>query len=333
MPPELTRQQGIRFSCGYSGPTPSIQEAYPDAYCHFEEPASTDSEAIVYVDVFRTSYSTLKSIVSNYTLAPSIDFDALVKFTIGQSNERGKGDSTASPDPSAGAYEYIDSSTGLVTLDDPVGDDNDTEARTGSSHPAFAQCLYELLGIDIIVVPEAVGGAAINSEANSTKYWDPREAGNLYDDTAKPHADDCLSYLTNNGYSNPRLFVTFNQGESDIAEIVNNGTITMDDWLEGYLALCDQIRSDYEADTQIFMSSTGNRDDGEWREQLEDFWQTQDQAAWARQYNYMSYTKTRQFNELGWLVDADTWHYNQTGLNDMGEQRALSVAAHLQAVS
>lgn len=325
MPASETKENGVRFTCPYSGNTPEIVSNYKDAYVHYAADES-GSNAVCYVDPDRTPESTMSTIADNYTLDPSITGDVDVFLTAGQSDARGKGDSTASPDVASGtAHEFTGS--GLVTLDDPVGDTTATEANSGSAWPAFAVRYNAATNREVVFVPEAVGGAAMASEADTGNgFWEPGVSGSLYP-TAKQHVNDCLTWLSNNGYSNPQFRgVLWHQGETD-ADQIRDGVITQDQFKTAMQALVDQFHTDFRSDLPFYAAYLGRRQGGA-EPNTRKVRGAQKEIVAENDYAIAAFKDCYSFARRG--LQQDTWHFTQPGYDEMGRVMASRVAGNVQ---
>lgn len=136
----------------------------------------------------------------------------------GQSNAKGRGDFTISPNVQVG-YEIIGSTSTIKKLQDPLA-----TADTGSAWPAFANAWYEKTGrIAVIDETSPVGGAALLSVSNPSNNWSP--TGTLRA-TAISNWQDSIDLI--NASDNLQIgdvYVLWHQGESEGGKI-NGTTIT-----------------------------------------------------------------------------------------------------------
>lgn len=305
-----TKRRGVKF-------TDLAVGDYPDAYTHAED-------GDVWVDPTRTDPSTFGTIYGNNTLANPLSGDIDVFMTGGQSNGRGRGDSTTSPDPTTGtAYEWNNSTDGLVAIDDPVGTDG-TAANSGSAWPQFT-ITYQTLTNNrpVCIVPCAVGGASVVFEAdNSSNTWDPDYSGEHYSDFAKQKVQDCLTWLGNNGYNPVLRGCLWSQGEDETYDITNWNDTIAQDYITNLNTIIDTFNTDFGA--PFLVAQTGMPKDGD-REGFALMRKLQQHIIYPRDDARMVWGGALHLPRDG-LMDPDTnLHYSQAGYDKMGKEMARGV--------
>jgi len=303
---EFTKRFGVEFTDVAPGD-------YPEAYTHVEN-------GRVWVNALWTDPDLFGQIYQNNTVANPLPGDIQNVVTGGQSNGRGRGDSSTSPDVTTNdAFEWNNATDGHVTLDDPVGVDG-TAANTGSAWPQFAITFQKMTGLPICIIPCAVGGASVVYEAdNSTNTWDPDISGNHYDDFAKSKIQGCEDWQNNNGWNPNILCWAWSQGEDETYDITGWDDTIAQDYITNTNTIFDRFNSDFDA--PVFVAQTGYPKDGD-RDGFAIVRKLQQHIVYPRDDAFMAWEGAKTLPDRG-LMDPDTnLHYSQEGYNVMGKEMA-----------
>lgn len=248
----------------------------------------------------------------------------------GQSNARGKGTSSGSPDVASGnAYEWKDSTTGLVDLDDPVGVDNfpNQQANTGSAWPAFAKEYYAQTSRKAVYVTYANGGSGQHpdtyDEVGGDNGWGEGTPNGTLDDNAQARLQDALNWLNNNGYNPTTWGVVWLQGERD-ADWIDDSKITKSQYKTAFKDHIDRWKTEFGSDFRFFIIQIGHLDSGDTKG-FQDVRAAQSEVANARSDVDMVSTLQKDFPEQGKMQD--NYHYTQTGYNDAGTEAGTNTAS------
>lgn len=242
----------------------------------------------------------------------------------GQSNMRGRGDSSLSPTVEVGAgYEWR--SGGLVHLEDPVASNSSVHnAQTGCMAPAFVNAFTSVSERPSIVVPCAAGGSGLlpGTREQNVNSWE--DGGNRYN-TCISRAEQALLDLDNDGWTPAEVHVLWHQGEADAESYPSPDTLEAD-YTAGMIDLLGRFRSDLSlASLNIYVWRLGNK-----VARADDYAKVRaaQDAACETDGLVMAYTRCVDFAALGWMQPDDT-HYTQPGYNDMGTLGAAVVAADI----
>lgn len=227
----------------------------------------------------------------------------------GQSNARGRGDSSTSPtvDPAL-AWEYNDAG-GLTTLDDPGASTASYNADTGSFLPAFANAYTAASGRPSAFVRTAIGGTSLLA-ANATGNGGWHDGGTRFPNSVT-RGQALLDAITGAGHTVGSVGILWNQGERDA-----QGGSGLAGFEAAMVDLLDRYTAAFPSHTvEMFVARTGlgYPDDANWQAVRD----AQDAACAATADMHMIYTRTSDFFDLGWMKD-DNLHYTQDGLNDWG---------------
>lgn len=236
----------------------------------------------------------------------------------GQSNMVGQGNSATSPNPSSNTvYQYHSSTFSQVTNE--VG-----AANTGSAWPSFGIKYYELTGRKICFVTSAVNGSAQTTQADTGNgNWST--SGTLYS-TSVTNVTNAISAVTAAGYTPVFKGVLWGQGEND-ARAINDALVTALQYTTALTTMVTNYRTQFGANMPFYIFQTGTEpaeDPGTGYLQIRNA-----QQAFADSeplLNIMAFRNALTFADRSLLSDG--LHYNQTGLNEMGEQGAINVASH-----
>lgn len=247
----------------------------------------------------------------------------------GQSNAVGRGDSTGSPDPSAGnAVEYRNDTDDIQDpLNDPV-DGNGDAAYTGSAWPAFAVEYYNRLSRPLAIIGAAKGGAAQDASAdNGNGNWD--DAGSLDNDLIT-FVNNAINRIEANGDTATFRGILWHQGERDAQEI-DSGGISKADYKTALEDMIARFRAEFGTDMPFWLfelgheTSAGSGDTGGYQAVRA----AQQEVSLAQNQTYIVSDKQKDFPEDGLM--SDSIHYNQTGYNKMGSVGALNVATRIHS--
>ncbi|OGG56266.1 hypothetical protein A2680_00600, partial [Candidatus Kaiserbacteria bacterium RIFCSPHIGHO2_01_FULL_55_37] len=250
-----------------------------------------------------------------------IQSNAIDVFLVaGQSNAVGyPGSSAGSPAvPTGKALQYYNGA--ISNANDPVGN-----AQFGSAWPAFGSAYYAAAGRRIAFVPTAVGGSGqLATSDTGTGNWS--QTGSLFTSSTNK-LDAAMTALGGAGYTPTFKGVLWSQGENDAIKI-NGGTVTANDYQAGLTSMIARYRARYGSAMPFYIFQTGTSP-------------TESDAGYAAVRNAQAQVDTG--DPLTWLVFggaygfanrglmADTYHYKQTGYNEMGTTGAQNVVAGTSA--
>lgn len=248
-------------------------------------------------------------------LPTSLDVSGVVDLFIiaGQSNAEGRG--TGGPDVPAGAGYEIDGGA-IRHLADPVGG-----AASGSAWPALANKWRALTGRTAFVAEIAYGGSGLVEGVGSGNNW---TTGTLKAAAAGVGAD-AQGWLSES-QTLGKVFIIWAQGERD-AISVDGETVTgalyeaaLDDLVEFFDANLPQMDG-------FLISALGLQNDGEMTPEYAEIRVAQESVAADRADTHVAFDRAQYFP--GESKMTDNVHYNQTGLNEMGEAIAVYAAGLL----
>lgn len=248
----------------------------------------------------------------------------------GQSNAVGNGDSTGSPDPSAGnALEYdADADTIKDPLDDPVSH-NGQDSNTGSLAPSLCVEYNQRLDRTLAIVgagngatPQTTECATANSLGNT--HWDTD--GNLQGD-AVTFINNAISKLEGAGYNVDFKGVIWLQGEQD-GDCIDGGTITKSTYKNAFQTMISDFRTDLNRPDMPFwiiqIGQLASGDTAGWQ----DIRAAQSETANEMSNVYMVSTIQKNFPSTG--RQTNEYHYTQEGYNDSGVESATNLAQTLK---
>lgn len=243
-----------------------------------------------------------------------------VFMVAGQSNAVGQGDASASVICNAGiAFEY--KPQGLVPLSDPVGTaaGGFEHAASGSLCPAFAKAYNAITGRTVILVPAARGGSSCHQKAELNNYgtWARTGHRTLFDSAVQKA--QAATGITNSALAG----ILWLQGERD-ANAINTGTLTVAGYRQALQDLLQRFRDKLGKNLPVYIVLTGYYTNHP-TQGFDHVRQAQEDVACSDPYTYIVYRKTNLFPHKSWMKD--DIHYNQTGLNDIGETIAEEIAA------
>jgi lysophospholipase L1-like esterase len=240
----------------------------------------------------------------------------------GQSNSAGKGDASLTPAVIPGtAYEYVYRSDSLKPIIDPVGTNElDFEpAAMGSAWPAFVHTFYELTGDTLILVPAARGGSSCHEKAELGNYGTWALSGRLFNNALRK----VEAAMKKTGL--PLSGIIWLQGERD-ANAMNNGKLGQAEYERNLKELVMRFRTALHSKTPFFIVKTGYYNNHP-RMGFDQVRAGQDHVAKQMDSVYIVFEGTNLFINSGLMTDEI--HYNQEGLNKVGDSLAFKVANKL----
>ena len=247
--------------------------------------------------------------------------------TGGQSNAKGIGDGSKSPDPQSGtAYEFENNTGNIVELDDSVGTGK-YEAFTGSAWPAFAKKYHSRTGRNVAIIPTAVGGSAQVASVKNN-HWD---AGGPRRGAAVDIIGRGMDALRNEGFE-PRLRgMLWSQGESD-AQAITNGNLTIGEYKRAFSEMVEYFRNNIRDHFPLWLFQTGKPSTGDSSGFRKVRAAQADFPATERDVQMVS-TVQKNFPDKGLIaphrvstqevtVLSHVYHYSQRGYNVMGRTGA-----------
>ncbi len=265
--------------------------------------------SIGYVGLFKSNKCGKK-------LAKGTEIDLII--FMGQSNMSGTGDAKQAPTVIDGAgYEFraISDPTKLYKIQEPFGEleskeggINDVDLKCGSMVSSFVNSYYSITKTPIVAVSASVGGSSLHS-------WEPE--GELLTD-AEERFNLAVQWLTDNGYTIRHKYMVWLQGESD----GNKGT-SEDEYIKGLKSIVDSMQEN--GVENCFLIRIGeNTDDF----QLHDvIIQAQTKLCSTDLDFILVSTKSVELYKLGLM--RDFVHYNQGGLNIIGEEAGANAAYYV----
>ncbi|KAA9040554.1 sialate O-acetylesterase [Ginsengibacter hankyongi] len=237
----------------------------------------------------------------------------------GQSNAVGHGDSRKSNlNVCINAYEYDVLLDSIKLLKDPAGQkwkSLETTNKGGTMLPSFAKALNGLTQEKVVVLMAARGGSSCSKNAELDNYgtWDT--SGKLFTDAVEK---------TNKAINKSGILLTgiiWMQGERD-ANAINDGKETGEAFKASLESLIKRFKNRYGKRLPFFIVQTGYQSG---RPKAGNDIVREIQAAVAKKMKrvYVAYEDTNLFFERNWMKD--NVHYNQDGLNDIGEKVAKYV--------
>ncbi len=279
---------------------------------------------------------------------PPLEFDVFV--LAGQSNAAGRGD-TDGPfvEATAGTALYWDPfAMTLKALADPLETNLTTvigampRVGYGSMWPQFAKDYFAATGRGVIVVPAYEGGTALSygaagAKQSSGEFWGA--PGALSSSALIPRlvsrVNACTAFLDANSYAWQLAGVLWSQGESDAQNGIDLGLTTKAQFKSDFVYLLGQLRANYGNDFIFHIVRTGSFASGipaTPRNDTTGFQQVRaGQQEIAREQPNVTLATTSAFNfPLNGKME-DGVHYNQAGLNVLGQSLAQVVSKYLGA--
>lgn len=261
------------------------------------------------------------------------DYD--IWLVIGQSNAEGRGtQATQTVVPAGVAFFFngsgLDDLSVLQTLGTPIGG-----ADTGCAWPAFAKKWFERTGRRSIFVEAATGGSAMQAAAdNGSGNWDA--GGTLYGASITA-LDACTAYLDGIGATYVVRSALMALGERDAQGIDGaEAGVTKAGYISAANNMFARFRTDIGNSFRLAIFQTGmlSTSSGTVPADTTGFQQiraAQNELAMQNRDVIMVYQGAVTFPSRG-MMKADGIHNAQTGLNEMGETGACSLANHLPSL-
>ncbi|MDO6391144.1 sialate O-acetylesterase [Pontibacter sp. BT731] len=230
----------------------------------------------------------------------------------GQSNAKGLGNQTESPDnTSLPTFEYFTEDNSIRPIKDPVGYAGCyfEAAESGSAWPAFSKRYYELSGDSIVIVQAAKGGSACHKLAETNNWGNWSKDGNLFNCSINK-AQMASQYMKTSISG-----VIWSQGEND-ADAINSGIITKTEYKDALKDVIKRYRGLLGENVKFYIILTGYNTTTPTKHGSNAVRAAQDEIAQEDSSTFIVYRRTDKFPEFGWMHDAV--HYNQQGLNDIG---------------
>jgi hypothetical protein len=251
--------------------------------------------------------------------------DIDVFLVAGQSNAKGKGDSTLSP--KAIHDKVLQINTGVIKdANDPMGvtiGNSNERSQYGSAWPSFGNTYYTRTSRMICMVPSYKGGTSQTAAADvGNGNWDT--TGILFD-SAVARVYSAMSVLSAKGYNPIFKGVVWLQGESDGIGIQNLVT-TQTDYINAFKKMIKNFRMNFGASMPFYIiriGATTAYDDSYWK-QIRDAQQT---VANSDSMTQIVYYNAASFFSRG-LMQGDGVHFGQVALNEVGQMTANAVINH-----
>lgn len=248
---------------------------------------------------------------------PSEEID--VFLIAGQSNARGVGTRTLSPNPSANTvYQYYQGTFSQVT--DEVGLDPVTESNRGSAWPSFGITWNKATGRKICFVPTGVDGTGLLA-ASDTGFGNWSPSGTLYSNSVT-QLGNAITAIQSAGMTPVLRGVLWHQGEND-GNKVNDGTITGTDYQNALVTLIANYRTAFGANLPFYIFRIGTRTTAS---------DTGFLAIRQAQVNVANndslLTRVVFYNAISYQARSlmsDQYHYTQAGYNEMGQVGAENI--------
>jgi hypothetical protein len=226
-----------------------------------------------------------------------------VLIVTGQSNAEGRGTGGGA------GTGWFGQGASLTALADPVGG-----ALSGSAWPSYSNKLYELSGRKVVVVEAAAGGTALLAAAGASN-WSSTGAQRAL---AVGLANDVITHLAGVATIG-KVQLIWCQGEQDA--VAYNGTTVSD---TNYQAEMETLFAYFLANItgldEILVSTLGAPNDGVGAANWTLIRAAQVAAIGNVAGSYAAFTGAANFVGAGKMTD--NVHYDQTGLNEMGEALA-----------
>jgi hypothetical protein len=237
----------------------------------------------------------------------------------GQSNAVGLGDSSKSNlNTCNDAFEYDVLLDSIKLLKDPAGQkwkSLETTLKGGTILPSFAKTLNVLTQKRVVTVMAARGGSSCSKHAELDNYgtWDT--TGKIFADAV----EKTNKAINKSGI--PLTGILWMQGERD-ANAINDGYLTAEVFKASLEDLIKRFRNVYGKKLPFFIVQTGYQS-GRPKAGNDIVRKMQADVAKKMKKVFLVYEDTNLFFERNWMKD--NVHYNQDGLNDIGEKAAQQV--------
>jgi len=237
----------------------------------------------------------------------------------GQSNANGQGDSKKSNLYSCDlAFEYDILLDTVKPLKDPAGQKWQLlePANTGTILPAFTKVFTSITKQSVTMVTASRGGSSCSQKAELSNYdtWD--EKGNLFSQAIEK---------TNHAIAKTKLQlngIIWMQGERD-ANAINDGKLKASEYQIALIGLIRRFRKQYGRKLPFYIIQTGYQSA---RPKIgnDSIREVQFLVSKKLKHVFVVYDRTDTFFEKKWMKD--NVHYNQEGLNDIGETTGAVIA-------
>ncbi|MEM9023581.1 MAG: sialate O-acetylesterase, partial [Bacteroidota bacterium] len=218
----------------------------------------------------------------------------------------------------ATAFEFYAPESRLIHLQDPVGYASDSEgfgpAYTGSAWPALAQQYHQLTWDTVVIVQAALGGTPIHPAADlGNGNWSRK--GSLWDRSVIKTRQALQLTKT------PLSGIVWLQGESDAIGI-HSGAMTANDYAVQLTDMIARYREAFGESLPFYIIQIGSYLP-EFEEAFSEVRHVQSLIALRDPFTYIVYNDTKNFPKYGYMYDEI--HYNQQGLNAIGEEAAAAI--------
>jgi hypothetical protein len=252
-----------------------------------------------------------------------------VFLVAGQSNARGKGDSSLSPKVIPGTAIQINS--GIITdANDPFGiniSGSAEQSDSGSAWPSFGISYYNVSSRKICFIPSSQGGSSQTAAAEIAPYgtWDTT---GVLTDSAIARITNNMNALRNAGYNPVFKGVLWCQGETDALGI-NGALITQQAYIDAFKKMIRRFRQSLGATMPFYIFRTGK-----WTSESDvgfaSIRQAQQLVANSDSLTQIVFYNANDFQARGLMTD--DVHYNQIGYNEMGTLGAYAVLNHMKNI-
>lgn len=233
-----------------------------------------------------------------------------VFLVAGQSNAKGKGNGSLSPDPQTGTvFQYYLNTFGQVTNE--VG-----AAETGSAWPSMGITWNQMTARKICFIPRGVNSTALSPTINNfgSGNWSP---GGTHFPASVAAVQAAMTAMIAAGYKPVFRGVIWSQGETD-AVAVNNSTTTGNTYKTQLLQLVADYRTAFGSDMLFVIIKTGTRTDESDTGYAAIRTAQEEVVATDVLRNKFGYKRTVDFPGLGYM--SDVVHYSQVGYNEIGRE-------------
>jgi len=203
------------------------------------------------------------------------------------------------------------------SIADPVGG-----ATSGSAWPSLAQKWHDLTGRRAVVFEAAFGGSGLIAGVGGTTNW----TTGVQRTVAAGLSTDAQTWITARGLTLGKCYVVWAQGEQD-AIAINGTTITGAIYETSLATLFDYLDANIPQVDGFLISSLGKLVDGTFDAGHTEIRGAQVNVATARADTHIAFDRAQYFVAESKMID--NVHYNQAGLNEMGEGIATFAAGLL----
>lgn len=280
----------------------------------------------------------LRTLAFTFILPLAVHADMLFLIA-GQSNAVGQGSAAQRVAclPNT-AYEYDVLRDSVIPLADPAGQAwhllEAARSEGGSVAPAFARALNRLSHERVFIVTAARGGSSCSVKGQLGGYgtWDSVSTASPANLVFPDAAEKTARAIAKAGL--PLSGILWLQGERD-ANAIKAGGETAAEYRASLESVIGRFRGMFGAKVPFFIVKTGYQYLAAQPTVLDDtsgnaaVRKAQDAVASERDRIHIAYSGTHQFGmkQPSWMKDFV--HYNQAGLNDIGDSAAAQVFAAL----